>query len=68
MRKKNNWLKSKIFEKFDWQRDFADAVKMDETLISAVLNGRRGLTDEQAVIWSECLGVGKDKLIERVNG
>lgn len=38
------------------QADFAQAVEMDESFVSRVLNGRRQLTQEQMEKWIQVLG------------
>ena len=38
------------------QADFAQAVEMDESFVSRVLNGRRKLTQDQSKKWATVLG------------
>ena len=64
MRQKNNWLKSKIMERFDWQTDFADAVGLTDSMVSKVINGRRPLTEEQIKVWAGVLNCGHQELAE----
>jgi plasmid maintenance system antidote protein VapI len=52
----NKILKAKIFEKYGTQGDFAQAVKVDETLVSKIVRGRRNLDPEKQSIWAKALG------------
>lgn len=51
----NYQLKIKILKKFRTQADFAKKVKMSESLVSRVVNGRRLLTEKEAAKWQEAL-------------
>ena len=52
-----NWsLKMKIIEKFGSQVDFAQEMKIDETLVSKIVRGRRKLNPEKQSIWATSLG------------
>jgi plasmid maintenance system antidote protein VapI len=52
----NKKLKAKIFEKFGTQGDFAQAVNVDETIVSKIIRGRRKLDSDKQFIWAEALG------------
>ena len=51
----NRKLKAKIIERFGTQADFAQAIKIDETLVSRVVRGRRTLTSEGQKTWGRAL-------------
>ena len=51
----NKKLKAKIVEKFGTQADFAQAIKIDETIVSRVVRGRRTLTPEAQKTWGRAL-------------
>ena len=48
-------LKSKIFLRFGTQADFAQAIGMDETLVSKIIRGRRTLAPDKQIIWAQAL-------------
>ena len=48
-------LKAKIFEKFGTQGDFAQAVNVDETIVSKIIRGRRKLDFKKQSIWAAAL-------------
>ena len=52
----NKKLKGKIIEEFGSQADFAQAMKVDESIVSRVVHGRRTLSDEDLKKWSRVLG------------
>ena len=58
----NKFLKARIFEKFGTQADFAKHVKVDDTLVSKVIRGRRELDKEAQKKWSRALGVSREEL------
>ncbi len=51
----NKRLRLKIIEKFDYQRDFAQAVKVDDSFVSRVIRGRRSLPEEKRREWAQAL-------------
>ena len=51
----NRKLKARIVEKFGTQADFAQVVKIDETIVSRVVRGRRILQAETQKQWAEVL-------------
>jgi transcriptional regulator with XRE-family HTH domain len=55
MNQKLNEVKIAILTKYPTQSDFAEAVPMDETWVSRVLNGRRQISAKQAQRWQELL-------------
>lgn len=61
----NKKLKAKIFEEFGSQADFAAAMKLDESVISRVVNGRRSLSQEDRKKWSRVLGCDPKVFEER---
>ena len=46
-------LKIKIIEKFGSQADFAMKMKVDESVVSRIVRGRRVLKPEDVARWSE---------------
>lgn len=67
MDQKRREVKLEILRRFNCQADFAQAVGMDESLVSRILHGRRPLKPEQAAIWAKVLNV-KPKVLEAVTG
>lgn len=53
-------LKGKIREVFGSQEKFAEKVGLSLTSVSDVLNGKRGLSRDQIVIWAEALNIKLD--------
>lgn len=53
-------LKGKIREKYGTQEKFAEKVGLSLTTVSDVLNGKRGLSRDQIVVWADALGVALD--------
>ena len=51
----NRKLKARIIEKFGTQADFAQAVKIDETVVSRVVRGRRILQPKIQAQWADVL-------------
>ena len=62
--KPNLKLKSRIVERFRTQADFSDAIKIDETLISRIVNGRRKLPDADKKKWAKVLDCAPEELFE----
>lgn len=58
----NRKLKAKIVEKFGTQADFSQEIKIDETLVSKVVRGRRQLSDESKKIWAKVLDCKPEEL------
>ena len=64
-----NWdLKTKIVEIFGTQADFAQAVKVDETIVSRIVRGRRQLDLKQQNQWARALNSDPEELFGRDNG
>lgn len=61
----NRKLKSKIVEEFGCQANFAQAMRLDESVISRVVNGRRSLSTEDAKRWSRVLNCKRSLLLEK---
>jgi plasmid maintenance system antidote protein VapI len=52
-----NWkLKQRIIEEYGSQVDFAQTIKVNETLVSKIVRGRRTLVPEKQLIWAKALG------------
>ena len=51
----NKKLKSRIIEKYGTQADFAQAMKMDESIVSRVVRGRRTLQPATKKAWANAL-------------
>jgi hypothetical protein len=51
----NRILKARIVEKYGTQSDFAQAVGIDETVVSRVVRGRRVLDKDRQSLWAEAL-------------
>jgi len=51
----NKKLKAKIVEHFCTQVDFAEALRIDEAVVSRIVRGRRELTDDGKKQWAEAL-------------
>ncbi len=51
-----NRLRLRILQKYHSQANFAMELKVDESVISRVLHGRRGLTPENREKWAKALG------------
>jgi len=58
-------LKAKIVEKYGTQADFAQVVKMDDSLISKIIRGRRKLDIEKQIYWAEALDSTAKELFPR---
>jgi len=55
-------LKFDILRRFPRQFDFAREAGVHESLVSAVINGRRKISREEAERWSRILGCGVEDL------
>lgn len=53
-------LKGRIREKYGTQEKFAEKVGLSLTSVSDVLNGKRGLSRDQIIVWAEALGIALD--------
>jgi len=53
-------LKAQIVRKFKTQREFADTMELDETLVSSVVRGRRQISQKQQKRWAKALGWNGD--------
>lgn len=61
-----NWsLKTRIVEKYGSQVDFAQTVKVSETLVSKIVRGRRQLPLEKQITWAKALGSTPKELFPR---
>ncbi len=52
----NKKLKSKIIEQYGSQSDFAQVLKIHESVISRVIQGRKRLSKAEQLRWAEALG------------
>ena len=55
-------LKIAILTRFRRQADCAEALKINETILSKIVQGRRAPTLEQRQILSQTLGINQDEL------
>lgn len=53
-------LRGKIREVYGSQEKFAEKVGLSLTSVSDILNGKRGLSRGQIVIWADALGIALD--------
>ena len=51
----NKILKAKIIENFGTQADFAQEIKVDESIVSRIVRGRRVLSPEDQSKWVKVL-------------
>lgn len=58
----NRTLRLRILEKFDRQADFADELGINESVVSAVLRGRRTLSPEAQDLWAAILNTTPEEL------
>lgn len=58
----------KIIEKFGSQVEFAQACKIEETLLSRVIRGRRSLPTHLQEKWAEGLGCSVVDVFGETNG
>jgi plasmid maintenance system antidote protein VapI len=56
----NRKLKGKIVERFGCQADFAQMAKVDESVVSRVIHGRRNLPEDEKARWAKILKTGKE--------
>jgi transcriptional regulator with XRE-family HTH domain len=61
----NKDLKAAIFKEFGTQGDFAQAINVDETLVSKIVRGRRKLDQEKQLVWAEALNSTPKELFGR---
>lgn len=59
---KRNRLKARIVERFGTQADFAAFIKVDESFVSRVVNGRREIPEDQKGAWAKALQARDDEL------
>lgn len=52
----NNKLKARIVEKFGSQSDLAEVLKIDASIISKVVRGRKSLCETNQLLWAKALG------------
>lgn len=67
MREINKRLKSRIFEIFGTQADFAQEMAEDETLVSKIICGRRILSLEKQKKWAKALGRKPQEIFARTH-
>jgi transcriptional regulator with XRE-family HTH domain len=48
-------LKARIIERFGTQADFAQAMEIDDSIISKIVRGRRQLDPENQYLWAKVL-------------
>ena len=60
----NRKLKARIIELFGTQADFAVKIKVDETVVSRIIRGRRNLTPEDQKRWAETLQSSPEIIFE----
>jgi plasmid maintenance system antidote protein VapI len=58
----NKKLKAKIIENFGSQADFAQALRLQESVVSRVVNGRRSLRPEDVEKWARILDCDRSLL------
>jgi hypothetical protein len=56
----NKILKGRIVEIFGCQSDFAQKAKVDESLVSRVIRGRRDLPEAEKTRWAKILKTGTE--------
>jgi hypothetical protein len=61
----NTKLKAKIIEKYGTQADFAQVIATDESIISRVVRGRRGLDANIQAQWAEVLNCKVEDIFGR---
>jgi len=61
-------LRIKIIEKFGTSSDFAQAIKVDESIISKVIWGRRDLSPKTREEWAKVLGCSTELLFYKRKG
>ena len=61
----NTKLKAKIIEKYGTQADFAQVIAADESIISRVVRGRRGLDANIQAQWAEVLNCKVEDIFGR---
>jgi transcriptional regulator with XRE-family HTH domain len=57
-------LRARIIEKFGVQADFAEALGVDESLVSRILHGRRTLSSEDSEKWAKLLKCKAEELFQ----
>lgn len=60
----NRKLKAKIVENFESQANFAQIIKIDESIISRIVRGRRTLPVEDQQKWAAALGCKAGELFD----
>ena len=60
----NRKLKAKIVEKFGTQADFAQAIEIDETIVSRVVRRRRSLNPAAQKTWGKALSCNPKEVFE----
>jgi transcriptional regulator with XRE-family HTH domain len=51
----NKQLKSKIIERYGSQADFAQRMRVDDSVVSRIIRGRRSLSPQDVKRWSKAL-------------
>ena len=62
----NRKLKAKIVENYGSQADFAQAMSIDETLVSRIVRGRRILDESKKKAWAQALNCSPHEIFGRV--
>lgn len=62
MNRKQRKLKAKIIEWFESQANFAQIIKVDESIISRVVRGRRTLSPETQKKWADLLNCKRTEI------
>lgn len=60
----NKVLKAKIIEHFGVQGDFAQALSIQESLISRVVHGRKELSELEKLRWAKALDCRPEEIFE----
>ena len=58
----NPFLKLRILEKFGTQANFAQDLKVDESLVSRIIRGRRVLPQKDQIEWARRLTCGIEEI------
>ena len=58
----NRKLKGKIIENFGTQADFAQILKVDDSIISKIVRGRRSLPDGVQKVWANLLNCKREEI------
>lgn len=64
MRKINTELKRRLRAKFSTQGDFSAKAKVNESILSRIINGFKKPTEEQKIKWSKLLDCKPEELFK----